>query len=78
MFTLEEADERYTRSAQPLLTPPEYDNTKMAAEAFVNFRAVGQKLQERLGAIMGTARCVCSCSDTKPLRARIGSCNHRT
>lgn len=48
--TLEETAKRYLKSVHPLLTPTEYENTKMAVDAFVKPGAVGHTLQERLKA----------------------------
>lgn len=46
--SLEETSKRYLKSVHPLLSQAEFENTKMAVEAFVKPGAVGHTLQERL------------------------------
>ncbi|KAF2160819.1 hypothetical protein M409DRAFT_59612 [Zasmidium cellare ATCC 36951] len=46
--TLEETSRRYLKSVHPLLSQAEYENTKMAVEAFTKPGAIGHTLQERL------------------------------
>ncbi|KAK4631404.1 Carnitine O-acetyltransferase, mitochondrial [Fulvia fulva] len=46
--SLEATSKRYLKSVHPLLTPAEYENTKMAVDAFVKPGAIGHTLQERL------------------------------
>ena len=46
--TLEETAARYLKSVHPLLTPGEFENTKMAVESFTKPGAIGHTLQDRL------------------------------
>lgn len=46
--TLEETAKRYLKSVHPLLTSAEYENTRMAVEAFIKPGAIGHTLQDRL------------------------------
>ncbi|KAF8532833.1 acyltransferase ChoActase/COT/CPT [Trichophaea hybrida] len=46
--TLEETAERYLKSVEPIITPKEFENTKVVVQDFIKPGGIGQALQKKL------------------------------